>query len=319
MLRYIARRVLLSLPTLLAISVLLFAVLALAPGDPLGEFALDPAITPEVRAHIRASFGLDQPLHVRYVRWLTAFVRGDMGYSFSSHSPVRTLIAQRLGPTLWIVGMGYALSLLLALPCGLFAALRPHALFDRLVNALALPGYALPTFLTAMLLILLFSIKLRWLPMVYQSTLHARDLPSTAALLRQSLLPVLVLALFQTAVLLRFVRAAALEQVRQDYVMAARARGMRDSQILVRHIARNALLPVVTLVALDLPGIFTGAMVVEQMFRVPGIGSLLIAAIQSSDTPVVMAITFLSAILVVGCNLVADLLYALLDPRVRLT
>ncbi len=315
---YLLKRVLVALPTLLVMSGVLFAIVTLAPGDPLGEFAANPAIDAEVRERLRDSLGLNQPVHIRYVKWLAAFVRGDMGYSFTSHTPVSTLIGQRLGTTLWIVGSGYLLSMVLALPLGTLSALRTDTAFDRVVAALALLGFSMPTFLTGMLFIMLFSVKLRWFPFIYNSTLTVTNWASLVAQIKQSLMPVLVLAAFQTAVLLRFVRAAVLEQLRQDYVVAARARGLYERLIVGRHVLRNALIPVVTLVALGLPGVFTGALVTEQIFRVPGIGALLISAIQSSDTPVVMAITFIYAILIVAFNLFADTLYGLLDPRVRL-
>ncbi len=316
MLRYIVNRVLISIPTLLAISIIVFGILALAPGDPMGEFALDPSITAEMRAHIRASFGLDEPLHIRYIKWVVAFSQGDMGYSFISHVPVRTLLAQRLSTTLWVVGAGYAVSVLLVLLLGMVVGFRPYSTLDYGVTMLALIGFSVPTFLTGMLCIVLFSVKLRWLPFIYDGTLRVTDWSTLVAQVKQSLMPVLVLALFQTATLLRFVRSAMHEQLHQDYVMAARAKGLRERAIVYRHVLSNALIPVVTLVALGIPTVFTGALVTEQIFRVPGIGSLLVRAIQGNDTPVVMAITFIYAILVVTCNLIADVVYGILDPRI---
>ena len=318
MLAYLLRRALGSIPTLIIISIVLFAIVSLAPGDPLGEFALTPAVSEETREQLRAALGLDQPLPIRYVRWLTAFLRGEMGYSFTTHLPVRTLLLQRLGTTLWIVGAGYAVSVALALPLGVLSALKPGSLFDRAATTLALLGFSTPTFLTGILFILIFSVKLRWFPSIYVSTLDVTGPASLVALLRQSVMPVAVLALFQTATLMRFVRSSILDQLHQEYVRAARARGIREFFIVSRHILRNALVPVITLIALGIPTIFTGAIVTEQIFRVPGIGSLLVRSIEASDTPVVMAITFLYAILIVLCNLVADVLYGLLDPRVRL-
>ncbi|NJN66438.1 MAG: ABC transporter permease [Chloroflexaceae bacterium] len=318
MLTYLLRRALVSIPTLIIISIVLFTIVTLAPGDPLAEFALNPAVSAETREQLRVALGLDQPLPIRYVRWVTAFLRGQMGYSFTSQMPVRTLLAQRLGTTLWIVGAGYGVSLVLSLVLGVLSALKPGSLFDRAATTWALSWFSTPTFLTGILFILVFSVKLRWLPSIYTSTLEVADPAGLAALLRQSAMPVAVLALFQTATLMRFVRSAILDQAHQEYVRAARARGIREFFIVSRHILRNALVPVITLVALGIPTIFTGAIVTEQIFRVPGIGSLLVRAIETSDTPVVMAITFLYAILVVLCNLVADVLYGLLDPRVRL-
>jgi peptide/nickel transport system permease protein len=299
------------------ISIGIFSILALAPGDPLGEFAMNPALSADVRERLQTSFGLDQPLHVRYARWLIGFVQGDMGYSFTTNSPVRTLIAERLGTTLWIVGSGYLLSIVLAIPLGMLSALKPRSLYDTVVTALALLGFSLPTFLTGMIFIIVFSVKFDWFPFIYDRTLRVTDFSSFIAQLKQSVMPVAVLALFQTASLMRFVRSEALEQVYQQYVTAARARGLHEYVIVYRHILRNAMIPVVTLVALGIPNVFTGALVVEQIFRIPGIGALLISAIRSSDTPVVMAITFTYAILIVVFNLVADSIYGMLDPRIR--
>lgn len=313
---YLLRRVLLSIPTLIAISMVLFAIVTLAPGDPLGEFALDPSITPEIREQIRVSLGLDQPLPIRYIRWLTAFLRGDMGYSFTTHSPVRDLIGQRLGTTLLVVGSGYVVSVAVALPVGVLSALRPRSLFDRVVSLITLAGYSIPPFLTGVMGILVFSVWLHWFPFIYR-TMPITGWSDLVAQVRQLVLPVLVVAIFQAALLLRFVRSATLEQAAQDYVTAARARGTGETTVVLRHVVRNTLIPVVTLVALSIPNVFTGALVTEQIFRVPGIGSLLIRSIESSDTPVVMAIVFLYAILVLVFNLVADVLYGMLDPRVR--
>lgn len=315
--QYLLRRLLGAVPTLLVISAVIFGILALAPGDPMAEFAADPAVSAEVRQNIRTALGLDQPVPVRYVKWLGAFARGDMGYSFASRSPVAALLGQRLPTTLAVVGAAYLISVLLAVPLGLLAALRPYSLFDQLCSGLAFVGFSLPTFFTGLLFIIVFSVRLRWFPFVYNSALAVRDWASLLEQLRQSAMPIAVLALFQTATLMRFMRAAALEQIYRDYVRTARAKGLRERTVVYRHVLRNALIPVVTLVALGIPGVFTGALITEQVFRVPGVGSLLVSSIQSSDTPVVMAITFLYALLIVGFNLVADLLYGVLDPRVR--
>ena len=314
---HIVRRVLFSIPILLVISGIIFGILALAPGDPMAAFATDPSMSPEVRENVRRSLGLDAPIHVRYVKWLTAFVQGDMGYSFTSRSPVSGLLSQRLATTLIVVGSAYVISVLLAIPLGVLAATRPYSIFDQITTTLAFIGFSLPTFFTGLLLIILFSVRLRWFPFIYNSTLVVDDLASFGEQLRQSFLPVLVLVLFQTAALMRYVRSSVLEAVQMDYVRTARAKGLKEGVILNRHVLRNALIPVVTLIALGLPAVFTGALITEQIFRVPGIGSLLISSITTSDTPVVMAITVIYAVLIVFFNLVADILYTVLDPRVR--
>jgi peptide/nickel transport system permease protein len=315
--RYILRRLVTVVPTLLVISFVVFAILALAPGDPLSQFAANPAVPPEVRENIRRSLGLDQPWPVRYVKWLTSLAQGDWGFSFASRVPVLELIQQRLPNTLAVVGVAYLVSILLAVPIGVLSAVRQYSLFDHLATTFAFVGFSIPTFFTGLLLILLFSVKLRWLPFIYDSTLQVRDLETLVAQIKQSIMPITVLALFQTATLARFVRASLLENLPLDYVRTARAKGLAEPGVIGRHVLRNSLIPVVTLIALGAPGVFAGAVITEQIFRVPGIGELLIRSIENSDTPVVMAITFIFAILVLLFNLVADVLYGVLDPRIR--
>jgi peptide/nickel transport system permease protein len=314
--RYLLRRLLISVPVLLGISIVLFSILALAPGDPFGELALNPNIPPEVRFNLRKQFGLDDPLVVRYMRWLAAMLHGDWGYSFVSRLPVQQLILQRLPTTLFVLGSAYVLALLIALPVGILSAMKPYSFFDQVATTFAFVGYSLPTFFTGLLFILVFSIYLGWLPFIYSSTIEARGFAWVIEHLRQGAMPITVLGLFEAASLTRFVRSAMLEVIHQDYITTARAKGLTEYFTILKHALRNALIPVVTVVALQIPTIFTGAVITEQIFRVPGIGALLIAAIESTDTPVVMAVTFVYATLVILFNLLADLIYGLLDPRI---
>lgn len=317
--KYVLRRLLIAIPTLLVISFVVFAILALAPGDPLAQFALNPAIPPEVRENIRRTLGLDQPWHIRYVKWLIAAVQGDLGYSFQSKVPVLGLILQRLPNTLAVVGVAYLIAVLMALPIGVLSAVRRYSVFDHAATAFAFIGFSVPTFFTGVILILLFSVKLHWLPFIYDSTVKVSltDPASIAQQLRQSVMPITVLALFQTATFVRYIRSEMLENLPLDYVRTARAKGLQERLVVIGHVLRNSLIPVVTLVALGVPTVFAGALITEQIFRVPGIGSMLIDAITNSDTPVAMGSTFIFAILVVVFNLVADVLYAALDPRIR--
>ncbi|MGK7882386.1 MAG: ABC transporter permease [Crocosphaera sp.] len=317
MTQYLIKRLLIAIPTLIAISLVLFTILALAPGDPLGEFASNPSITEEVRENIRKTLGLDQPIHIRYIKWFFAFIKGDLGYSFTSRSPVLDLILQRLPTTLWVVGTAYIFSILIAFPLGIISAIKRYSLLDQMITTFAFLGYSLPTFLTGLLLIVIFSVQLNWFPFIYNSTLEITNLSTFIEQIRQSIMPITVLALYQSAVLMRFIRSAILDELTHDYVRTAQAKGLNNFAILKNHIIRNALIPVITLIALDIPTIFTGALVTEQIFRVPGIGALLIDSIQRSDTPVVMAITFIYGILIVIFNVIADLTYGFLDPRVR--
>jgi peptide/nickel transport system permease protein len=313
---YILRRLLIAIPSLLGISVVLFTVLALAPGDPFEELATNPAVPPEVRMALRAKFGLDDPVAVRYVRWISAMAQGDWGFSFVSRVNVDDLILQRLGVTLFVIGTSQILSLLIAIPVGVIAATRPYSLFDQIANTLAFVGFSLPTFFTGLLLILVFSIWLDWLPFVYQADIKATGWQWYWQHVRQAIMPIMVLGLFQGASLVRYVRSAVLDVIRLDYVTTARAKGLGERVVIVKHVVRNALIPVVTLVALQMPAIFGGAIVTEQIFRIPGIGSLLISSILANDTPVIMAVTFVFACLVVLFNLIADILYGWLDPRI---
>jgi peptide/nickel transport system permease protein len=300
----------------LGISIVLFTVLALAPGDPFEELATNPNVPPEVSAMLRQKFGLDDPVYIRYVRWLTAMAQGDWGFSFVSRVDVDDLILQRLPTTLLVIGSSQILAILIALPIGIYAATRPYSLFDQIANTLAFIGFSLPTFFTGVLLILIFSIWLGWLPFVYRADIPATGWEFYWEHFKQSIMPVTVLGLFQGASLVRYVRSAVLDVIRLDYVTTARSKGLSERVVILRHVVRNALIPVVTLLALQMPAVFGGAIVTEQIFRVPGIGSLLISAMLSNDTPVIMAVTFVFACLVVLSNLIADILYGWLDPRI---
>ena len=313
---YLLRRILIALPSLLGISVVLFTVLALAPGDPFEELATNPNVPAEVKQMLRLKFGLDDPVWQRYFRWLAAMLQGDWGFSFISRVDVDTLIWQRVPVTLAVIGASQLLALAVALPVGIYSAVRPYSWFDRVASTLAFIGFSLPTFFTGLLLILLFSIKLDWLPFVYRADIAATGWQWWWEHLRQAIMPVLVLGLFQGASWTRYVRSAMLDVVRLDHVTTARSKGLSERAVVMKHVVRNALIPVVTLVALQMPAVFGGAIVTEQIFRIPGIGSLLIDAILRNDTPVVMAVTFVFSCLVILSNLIADLLYGWLDPRI---
>jgi peptide/nickel transport system permease protein len=314
--QYLIRRLLIAIPSLLGISLVLFTVLALAPGDPFGELATNPNVPPEVRMALRAKFGLDDPIWTRYVHWLVAMIHGDWGFSFVSRVDVDTLILQRLPSTLLVIGASQLLAIVVALPVGVLAATRPYSIFDQVANTVAFIGFSLPTFFTGLLLILVFSIQLDWLPFVYRADIAATGWRFYWEHVRQAIMPVMVLGLFQGASLVRYVRSAVLDVIRLDYVTTARSKGIGERRVIIRHVVRTALIPVVTLVALQMPIVFGGAIVTEQIFRIPGIGSLLISSILANDTPVVMAVTFVFACLVVLFNLIADILYGWLDPRI---
>lgn len=316
--QYILRRLLIAVPSLLGISLVLFIVLALAPGDPFSELATNPNVPPEVGLALRAKFGLDDPIYLRYLHWLVAMAQGDWGFSFVSRINVDTLILQRLPTTLYVIGSAQVLALLIAIPVGVYAATRPYSIFDQIANALAFIGFSLPTFFTGILFILVFSIYLDWLPFVFRADIAATGWRWYWEEFRQAIMPVAVLGLFQGASWTRYVRSAVLDMIRLDHVTTARSKGLAEHVVIIKHVVRNALIPVVTLVALQMPAVFGGAIITEQIFRIPGIGSLLISSILANDTPVVMAVTFVFACLVVLFNLVADVLYGWLDPRIAL-
>jgi len=315
--RYLIRRGLVSAATIIAISVVIFSILAVAPGDPLGEFATNPSVPPERRAELRASLGLDDPVPVQYWNWAKLYAQGDWGESFSTKTGVREYVLGRVPVTLAVIGTAFLLGILIAIPVGVISAFKQYSLFDQFATTFAFLGFSIPTFFSGIVLIYIFGIKLQNTPFGLPFVFDRQD-PFWANV-RQSIMPVMVLGLAGSAGLTRFVRASMLEVLSQDYVRTARAKGLREQTVVIAHAMRNALIPVITIVALQIPEIFGGAIITEKIFSVPGIGNALISAILSNDTPVVMAITFGVAVLVVLFNVIADLLYAGLDPRIKLT
>ena len=313
--RYLIRRVLISIVTLIAISMIIYSILYLAPGDPLGGLATNPNVSPQVREQIRENWGLNDPLYIQYFKWAKSyFFDFDWGQSITSRVPVKDYVFGRLGVTLSIVGTAYLVGVLIAVPVGVISALKQYSIFDNVATTFAFIGFSIPTFFSGLLLIIIFSVRLDWLPFVFDTTVTGLW-PNV----KQSIMPVTVLAMLTAAQLTRFVRASMLETINQDYVRTARAKGLRESWVVLRHIMRNAMIPVITIIALQLPAVVGGAVITEQIFRIPGIGRALIDGIQSKDVPVVMAITFGVSILVVLFNVLADILYAWLDPRIKYT
>lgn len=314
MFNYLVRRLLISAVTLVVISMVIFGILKLAPGDPLAGFANNPNVPIELRAQLRAKMGLDDPIPVQYSKWASEYLRGNWGQSFLSRQPARDVILERLPVTLQIVGMSFIVSIMIAIPIGVLAALKQYSAFDQISTTFAFLGFSLPTFFSGLVLIWVFSFQLGWLPFVFDKSVEG-FWPNV----KQSILPITVLALASSASLTRYVRASMLEVINQDYVRTARAKGLREQMVIVAHAMRNAMIPVVTILALEVPAVFGGAIITEQIFRVPGIGSLLIDSILSADHPVVLGITMGFAVLVVLFNIIADVVYALLDPRIKLS
>jgi len=317
MTQFIVRRLLISIPTMIGITMVLFAVISAAPGDPFGEIALNPNVPPETRVLLKKQLGIDQPIYVRYYKWVTSLAKGNWGVSFVNRVPVTSLIRGRLPTTIMIVGAAYLFALLIALPVGIVSAVKQYSIWDNVATTMAFLGYSLPTFFTGLVFILLFTVKLHWLPEVYRSNISGPFFERLKETARYAAMPVMVLALFQAAELTRYVRSSVLDVVHLDYIRTARAKGLGEMRVTLAHAVRNALIPVVTIMAIQIPTIFTGALVTEQIFRVPGIGTLLLTSINGKDTPVIMAIVLVYAAMVVLFSLIADVLYGVLDPRIK--
>jgi peptide/nickel transport system permease protein len=334
MLNYTIRRLMFTVPVLLFISFIIFLLLDLAPNDPTGNLPM--TIPPEVRQQIRESLGLDQPIWVRYLLWCKQFFINEplniieqwFGIqigdgdrlrvrSWATRSPVVDLIVERMPQTLWVVGMSYVVGIIIAIPIGVISAYRQYSWFDQLGTFISMVGFSVPTFFTGVLMIVIFSVWLGWFPSIYDTTLVVEDWASFMQQVRQMAMPVFVLALFNAAQISRFMRASMLDNLNQDYVRTARAKGLKEKTVLLVHVLRNSLIPVVTVIALNVPQVFGGAIITEQVFKVNGLGQLLIIGIQGADIPLVQTLTFIFAVLIVLFNLIADILYGILDPRIR--
>ncbi|HEY7582908.1 MAG TPA: ABC transporter permease [Acidimicrobiia bacterium] len=335
MAQYILRRTLFAIPTLMVISLIIFAILDLAPGDPTSQLPL--TLPAEVRENIRESLGFNDPFLIQWLKWMRLmFINeplhaiesvfnvcfGDCAardriISWSSRAPAIDIMFQRLPQTLWVLGLAFILGIIIAIPVGVLSAYKQYSLFDNVGTLGTMVGFSAPTFFTGLLAIVIFSVTLGWFPSFYDSTLVVNSWSSFLAHLKQMAMPVAVLTLFNTAALSRFTRASVLDNLNDDYVRTARAKGLGEGRVVLTHVLRNSLIPVVTLIALQVPGIFGGAIITEQIFRINGIGALLITAIGQSDVPMVQTLTFIFAVLIVVFNLLADITYGVLDPRIR--
>lgn len=333
MLSFAIRRLVMSIPTLLFIALVIFLLLELAPGDPMGQMPL--TIPDDVKQKMREALGLGEPWYTRFGLWLYQFFVVEPQYwfdgifgtdfadgkqriiSFQSRSPVFDTIAERLPQTLWVVGMSYVVGVLIAIPIGIISAYKQYSVFDQSGTFITMIGFSIPPFFTGPLLIVIFAVQLRWLPSVYDTTHVVSDWETFKYQFQQMILPVMVLALQTTAQIARYMRSAVLDNLGQDYVRTARAKGLSESIVVMKHVLRNSMIPVITVIALGIPAVFGGAIITEQVFKVNGLGQLLILALQGSDIPMVMTITFLLAVLIVMLNLIADILYGVLDPRIR--
>ena len=308
-------------------------LLQLAPGDPMAQVPL--TVPPEVKEKMREALGLGAPVHIQFFKWIvqffwvepqvlidhifgTTFSEGQLRVlSWQTRSPVMDIVVQRLPQTLWVVGMSYVLGVLIALPIGIYSAYRQYSAFDQIGTFVSMVGFSVPTFFTGVLLIVIFSVNLGWFPSIYDTTHKVTDWDSFVYQLRQMIMPVMVLAMYNAAQISRFMRASMLDNLNQDYVRTARAKGLGEKTVVLVHVLRNSMIPVVTVIALGVPQVFGGAIITEQVFKVNGLGQLLITAIEANDLPMVQTLTFIFALLIVIFNLIADILYGILDPRIR--
>ncbi|HEX5130995.1 MAG TPA: ABC transporter permease [Candidatus Krumholzibacteria bacterium] len=322
MLQYTLRRLLYVVPTLIGITIVTFAVINLAPGDPvelISRGELDARVSPQSYQNMLHLYGLDDPIHVRYLTWLKRLATLDFGDSFLDHRPVSEKIAERLPATLILNITSLLVALVVAVPLGLYSAARQHSTFDKVGGTTLYLLYSLPEFWVALVLIMFFGVKLRLLPFHGMESMDARDLPFLAYWWDRALhmvLPTICLTYGSLAYLSRFVRGSSLEVIRQDYIRTARAKGLAENRIVYRHVFRNTLIPVLTLLGLLLPTLISGSIILESIFSWPGVGDLFFTSVRARDYPVVMGLSFITAILVLVSTLLADLLYAWVDPRV---
>jgi peptide/nickel transport system permease protein len=311
---YLFRRLLGAVPLLLMISLLLFGIVHMAPGGPLDVYADNPSVTPAALERIKIAYGLDRPVPVQYVYWLKSMVTGEWGYSIRTGRPVVTEITERLPATLLLGGTALALSLLLALPVGILTAALRRSMIDHVLTFLSFSGISIPVFWLALMLQLLFSIGFGWLPAAGYETIGASG---PIDRLSHLVMPAIVLSLATVASWSRFLRSSMVDALKQDYIRTAFAKGQSYLGVLLHHALRNALIPVVTIISLDLASVISGAVITETVFAWPGIGRLFIESMEGRDYPVLMGLMMLGSCALVGANLLADFTYAVIDPRIR--
>ncbi len=317
MLAYIGRRIVQAIPLLVGVSIIGFGLMHLAPGGPLAVYTLNPTITIQDIERIKVIFGLDQPVHIQYLKWATGMFSGNWGYTFFGGRPVLGVIVERLPATFLLMGSALSIAIMLGLTVGMIGAARRYSIYDYLATTGALVALSFPTFWFGLMAIFIFAVHLGWLPSGGMYNLGEEG--NIVDLLRHLALPTLVLALVITATYSRYARSAFLEVLHQDYMRTARAKGLRPRERLFRHALPNAVKPLITLLGTDLPMLFSGALVTESIFGWPGMGRLFVDALTMKEYPILMGLVMFTAFFVIIGNLLADVLIALLDPRVRLS
>jgi peptide/nickel transport system permease protein len=324
MLRYVAKRLLFMAPMLVGITIICFGVMHLAPGSPTDlQTQMNPRASAEAQERLRAMYDLDKPLYHQYWLWVKKLAVLDLGRSFSTdHRPVADKILERLPITILLNVLSLILILAIAIPIGVLSAVHQDSLFDKLTSVFVFIGFAVPTFWLALLLMILFGVQLGWLPISGIRSLNYEYLPAGAAfwdLVKHLILPVTLSAFGGLAGLSRYMRSNMLEVIRQDYIMTARAKGLSERTVIYKHALRNALLPVITILGLSIPGLIGGSVIFETIFAIPGMGQLFYMSVMARDYPVVMGILFIGAVLTLVGNLIADVSYAVADPRIRVS
>lgn len=315
--KYVLKRLAVSIPTFIGITVLVFFLAYLAPGSPLETMFMDSNADAQVMADMEARLGLDQPVYVQYARWVTQLLQGNLGMSYRTGLPVWAMVKERIGPTLLLTLSSLFLSIIIAIPLGVMSAYKPYSGWDYFSSGLSFIGAATPNFFAGLVFIFLFSVKIKLFPssgMYDSSGAH-----TFADLIHHMALPTFVLSIQQIGSLIRQTRGSVLEVLQDDYIRTARSKGCLEKRVLFRHALRNSLSPVVTRIGSMIPFLVGGAVVTEQLFSWPGLGSLMVLSINSRDYPVIMGITVVIAVAVLLGNLIIDLIYSVLDPRIRYT
>lgn len=314
MIRHIVRRLLVSVPVLFGVTLIAYFIMTLAPGDAV-DMLISPGLSEQDIALKREALGLDEPVMLQYIKWLRELTQGNLGYSFTNRRPVTERVGERMGPTLVLTFSALLLSYVIAIPIGVLSAVRQYSALDYSSTIFAFLGISVPSFFFGLLMIYFFALKLDWFPTGGMQTIGA---PSTLFdRIHHLVLPTIVLSLQNTGVVMRYTRSGMLEVIHQDYVRTARAKGLRENMVIFRHALRNALIPVISLAGVQFPFLLGGAIITEQIFNWPGMGRLAVEAINQRDYPTIMALNLLTAVMVIIGNLIADLMYGVVDPRIR--